>query len=245
MRNSRVPTERITGFLLIAGAVGVMIPYTLLTMTFDYPDILRQDTGAVLTKFHDGGSPLIWTWLAFGLAGLPLLPAFVLLGKWLGNKSRLAGVATTLGVIGLVVQMVGLLRWTFVVPVLADTYVQAADAPTKAAAVVAFRLMHQFGGVLLGEHLGQLFTVLWTALLTFILRRTGHFKGWFIALGHLASATYFLAQAELLATVVPGFPHWDWAGAVGSTLWLVWLVALGVKLVRQHSQPTKPVLSMP
>ncbi|WP_373514262.1 DUF4386 domain-containing protein, partial [Persicitalea sp.] len=162
MKTSSISTERITGILLIAGTVGVMIPYTLLTMTFDYPNILRQDTGTVLTKFHDGGNPLIWTWFTFGLAGLPLLPAFVLLGKSLENKSRLIGLATTLGVIGLVVQMVGLLRWTFVVPILADTYVQAADAPTKTAAVVAFRLIHQFGGVLLGEHLGQLFTVLWT-----------------------------------------------------------------------------------
>ncbi len=49
-------TDKIIGLLLITGAVGVFIPYTILTITFEYPDILRQDAGAVLTKFHDGGS---------------------------------------------------------------------------------------------------------------------------------------------------------------------------------------------
>ena len=32
--------------------------------------------------------------------------------------------------------MVGLLRWTFVVPVLADTFVHAPDEATKTAAVI-------------------------------------------------------------------------------------------------------------
>ena len=44
--------EKTIGLLLIAGATGVLIPYTILTMTFDYPDILRQDTGTILTRFH-------------------------------------------------------------------------------------------------------------------------------------------------------------------------------------------------
>ncbi len=233
MKNPEISTYRIIGILLILGAVGVMIPYTLLTMTFDYPDVLRQDTGVVLTKFHNGGNPLIWTWFAFGISGLPLLPALIMLGKSLKDQSRTIGVATTLGVIGLVVQMIGLLRWTFVVPVLADTYVNAPDEGPKTAVVVAFKLIHQFGGVLLGEHLGQLFTVIWTVLLTHILSQKGVYGRWFIILGYLASAIYFLAQGELLATVMPGFPHWDLAGAIGSTLWLIWLVILGIVLMRK------------
>jgi len=37
-----------------------------------------------------------------------------------------------------------------------------------------------------------------------------------------------LAQAELFATVMPNFPVLDMAGFIGSTLWLVWLIAVGV-----------------
>ena len=79
-------TEKTIGILLIIGAVGVLVPYTVLTIIFDYPNILRQETGAILTKFHQGGNRLIWTWWAFAILGLPLLEAYVLLGQKLEQK---------------------------------------------------------------------------------------------------------------------------------------------------------------
>ena len=64
-------TEQKIGISLIVGAIGVLLPYTILTIIFDYPDILRQDTGVILTKYHEKGSNLIWTWWAFAILGLP------------------------------------------------------------------------------------------------------------------------------------------------------------------------------
>ncbi|MBL0357308.1 MAG: DUF4386 domain-containing protein [Chitinophagaceae bacterium] len=224
-------TEKTIGWLLIAGAVGVFIPYTLLTVIFEYPDILRQDTAVILTKFHEGGSKLIWTWFAFALIGLPLLPAYIRIGQQLENKSSLARVATSIGVIGLIVQMIGLLRWTFVVPVLANSFVTATDEPTKAAAIMAFKVIHQFGGVILGEQLGQLFTIIWTVLISISFSRLHLFPKWVNLLGIVSAFIYGLAQAELLATVIPGFPVWDMAGFIGSTLWLTWLLIIGIKFI--------------
>lgn len=224
--------EKTTGALLLAGAIGVFIPYTILTVIFEYPDILRQDTATILTKFHQGGPSLVWAWFAFALAGIPLIPAYILLGKKLENKTPWARVATTIGVIGLVVQMIGLLRWTFVVPVLADTFVHATDEPTKAAAIVAFKTIHQFGGVLLGEHLGQLFTITWTVLITASFAKLKLMPKWVNWLGYTSSLIYLLAQVDLLGTVIPGFPVWDLAGFLGSTLWLLWLIITGIWLLR-------------
>lgn len=155
------------GILIITGAIALLVPYTMLSIVFEYPDILRQDTGIILTKFYQGGNSLIWTWFAFAITGLPLLPAYIMIGQKFENKTPLVRMATTIGVIGLIVQMIGLLRWTFVVPVLADTFVHATDEATKAAAIVSFKTIHQFGGVILGEHLGQLFTIAWTVMMTF------------------------------------------------------------------------------
>ena len=56
------------------------------------------------------------------------------------------------------------------------------------------------------------------------------FPKWVSWLGLVSSFIYLLAQAELFATVMPNFPVWDIAGLVGSTLWLVWLVVVGVKM---------------
>jgi Domain of unknown function (DUF4386) len=230
--------EKTIGWLLIAGAAGVFIPYTLLTIIFEYPDILREDTAIILTKFHEGGNKLIGTWFAFALLGLPLVPAYIRIGQKLENSSALVRTATTIGVIGLVVQMIGLLRWTFVVPVLANSFLYAPDEATKAAAIMSFKTIHQFGGVILGEHLGQLFTIIWTVLISISFTRIKLFPKWVSLLGFISSFIYLLAQAELFATVVPGFPVWDMAGFIGSTLWLIWLVIIGILFLKKELPAT-------
>jgi hypothetical protein len=224
------------GILLIIGAIALLIPYTMLTIIFEYPDILRQDSGTILTKFHQRGNSLIWTWFAFAITGIPLLPAYIMIGQKFENKAPLVRTATTIGVIGLIVQMIGLLRWTFVVPVLADSFVHATDEATKAAAIISFQTIHQFGGVLLGEHLGQLFTIAWTVMLTISFAKLKLMPKWVNGLGIISAVIYLLAQAELFATVLNGFPVWDMAGFIGSTLWLVWLIVLGVVFIKKRNQ---------
>jgi hypothetical protein len=226
--------EKTIGLLLIAGAAGVFIPYTILTIIFEYPDILREDTAIILTKFHEGGNKLIGTWFAFALLGLPLVPAYILIGQKLENRSMLVRTATTIGVIGLVVQMIGLLRWTFVVPVLANSFLNAPDEATKAAAIMSFKTIHQFGGVILGEHLGQLLTIIWTVLISISFIKLKLFPKWVSLLGFISSFIYLLAQAELFATVIPGFPVWDMAGFIGSTLWLIWLIVIGILFLKKE-----------
>jgi hypothetical protein len=219
---------------MIAGAIGVFIPYIILMISFEYPDILRQDTSIILTKFHEGGSKLILTWFLFAIIGTLLIPAYILLGQKLENKNSLIRIATTLGIIGLIVQIVGLLRWTFVVPALATTFANATDEATRAAAIVSFKTIHQYGGVLLGEHLGQLFTICWTVLVCITFEKLKLFPKWFNWLGILSAFIYLLAQAELFATVIPGFPTWELAGLIGSTLWLIWLIILGCMFLRKN-----------
>jgi hypothetical protein len=223
--------EKAIGLLLIVGAIGVFIPYIILTITFEYPDILREDTTIILTKFHEGGSSLILTWWAFAILSLPLLIAYVLIGQKFETKLCFIKWVTTLGVISVIVQIIGLLRWVFVVPVLADNYVGAMDAAAKSAVTISFQTVHQFGGVLLGEHLGQLFTVIWTVMISYAFLKLNTFSKWVSWLGIIASIIYLLAQAELFATVIPGFPVWDMAGFIGSTLWLIWLIIVGIKFI--------------
>ncbi len=220
------------GYLLILGAVGVFVPYIILTITFNYPDILRQESGIILTRFHQGGAAHIFTWLAFALLGLPLLIAYSLIGQKLESKMPQMKWVTTIGIISGVVQIIGLLRWVFVVPVLATEFVNTASSARQEAIEISFKLIHQFGGVLLGEHLGQLFTIIWTVFISFVLLKVNIIPKWLAWWGFIASAIYFLAQAELFATVIPSFPVIDMAGFIGSTLWLLWLILIGVKFIK-------------
>jgi len=212
----------------------VNIPYTLLIMNFDYPDILREPAGLILSRYQEGGTGLIFTWLAFAWVGIPLFFAIVMLQKVLKREDTpYLWSGTVAGVIGAIAQMIGLLRWTFVVPVLAKTYTDpAASAATKESAVITFQAVHRYGGVVLGEHIGQAFTMIWMVLISLARVRSKLFRPWLAWFGILASVVYSLAQTELLATVIPKFPVVPEAGLIGSLLWLAWMIVLGIFLVR-------------
>ncbi|KOY84477.1 hypothetical protein AD998_21015 [bacterium 336/3] len=224
-------TEKKIGILFILGALGVLIPYIILTIIFDYPEILRQETEVILTKFQEGGNRLIWTWWAFAILGLPLLKAYILIGQKLEQKFYFVRWATILGVVSLLVQMIGLLRWTFVVPVLANNFVKGNEM-TKESVKVAFQVVHQYGGVVLGEHIGQLFTIVWIIMMTSAFAQLKLFPKWVVWLGYISSFIYLFAQTELFASVMPNIFVFSWAGFIGSTLWIIWLLVVGVKLLK-------------
>jgi hypothetical protein len=225
--------RRIAGVLFIVGTAAFAVAATVLSMTFDWPDILRQPADVVLPEFVAGGPSLVWTWFAVAWTYAILAVPILLLPAALGRRGDAAlRVATYLGAASVVLSLIGFLRWVFVVPPLADSYV-AGDATVRTAVAAAWMAQHQYGGALLGEHLGQLLVIAWSISVSILILRTGVLSRWVGLLGLVASGMYLLNQGDILATAVPGFPVWDLGGLLGSTLWAVWLLALGAMLLRR------------
>ena len=111
-----------------------------------------------------------------------------------------------------------------------ETMIEAAEAAS--ARGDAGHAAAAAGLVLLGEHLGQLFTIAWTVILSICFIRLKLFPKWVAVFGIISAVIYLLAQADLFATVMPGFPVWDLAGFIGSTLWLIWLIIVGVRFIK-------------
>ena len=107
----------------------------------------------------------------------------------------------------------------------------------------AWTAQHQFGGALLGEHLGQLLVIGWSVTLSVIILRTRVLPRWLGVTGLVVSAIYLLNQGDILATAVPGFPVWDLAGLLGSTGWGLWVAALGVTLLLRPIRTPMPAAS--
>jgi hypothetical protein len=233
--------RRTTGGLFVLGAVAFAAAATVLSSTFDWPDILREPADVVLPEFVAGGDSLVWTWFAtawtYAILAVPILLLPSVLGRR-GDPTLRA--ATYAGATSVVLALIGFLRWVFVVPPLADSYV-SGDATTRAAVEAAWTAQHQFGGALLGEHLGQLLAVCWSVTLSVIILRSRVLPRWLGAVGLVVSAIYLLNQGDILATAVPGFPVWDLAGLLGSTGWGLWVAALGVVLLRV-GRATAPAL---
>jgi hypothetical protein len=223
--------RRTTGALFVVGALTFAGAATVLSSTFDWPDILREPADVVLPNFVAGGTSLVWTWFATAWTYAILLVPILLLPGALGRRGDpVLRAATFVGATSVVLALIGFLRWVFVVPPLADSFVNGDDT-TKAAVDAAWTAQHQFGGALLGEHLGQLLAIGWSVTLSVIILRSGLLPRWLGVTGLVVSALYLTNQGDILATAVPGFPVWDLGGLIGSSGWGLWVAALGVVLL--------------
>jgi hypothetical protein len=230
----------VTGGLFLVSALTFAAAATALSATFDWPDVLREPAEVVLPAFAAGGPALVWTWFAaawtYGLLAIPilLLPIVIALS---GNP--LMKVATYAGAASVLFSLIGFLRWVFVVPSLAASYV-TGDGQTRAAVAAAWTAQHQFGGALLGEHLGQILVIAWSAAVSVIILRSGLLPRWLGAAGLIVSVAYLINQGDILATAVPGFPVWDLAGLIGSTGWGLWVAALGICILAKPTLSSRP-----
>jgi hypothetical protein len=224
--------RRVTGWLLVVGVVTFAVAATILSSTFEWPDILREPPDVVLPAFVDGGTSLVWTWFAVAWTYAILLVPILLLPAALGRREDpVLRAATFVGAASVLLSLIGFLRWVFVVPPLADAYV-TGDPTTQAAVAAAWTAQHQFGGALLGEHLGQLLAIGWSITVSVLVLRSGMLARWVGWTGLVASILYLSGQGDILATAIPGFPVWDLGGLLGSTLWGLWVLALGVAVLR-------------
>jgi hypothetical protein len=229
--------NRLIGLAFMASPVLINVPFALLAKQFDYPEILRAPASEILERFHAGGASLVFTWYAFAVAMLPALAGIAALPfvEGCGSRPRLF-VATMFGVMATAFQLVGLIRWTFAVPVLAQLYTAPGASPeTRAAAGVAFLALHQYAGVALGEHLGQLFTAVWMALLGTSMLTAPLFPRWLGFLGQAGALLWLVGLVEGFATVLPFSP--GPLSAVAPVAFLVmgvWMIASGFTMWRQR-----------
>ena len=71
--------------------------------------------------------------------------------------------------------------------------------------------------------------------MTIVFAKIKLFPRWIIAMGLISSFIYLLAQLELFKTVIPDLPVWDRAGFIGSTLWLIWLIVIGIGFLKLNA----------
>lgn len=228
-----------TGIAAIALAIGFNVPYAVLAATYDYPDILRRPAGEALDLFAAGGASLVFTWHAFAISALLMAPmafALALTPRSIAQRPALAVGAAIAGALAGVTQAMGLWRWVFVVPGLARVHADpTADEASKRAAEQTFELINQYGGVAIGEHLGQLLTALFVLFLSAL--QWAEAKRISAVIGFITAGAIVLGTNEGLAIAVgQSGETFALATIVGFLGLAVWLIATGIGLIRPGPQ---------
>jgi hypothetical protein len=227
-------TATVAGLLLIAVPLAFNAAFALLAARFDYPDVLREPTPEVLAKFRAGGSSLVLLWWAFAMTAALMVPLVVLLSQAIGDADpALLGVATTVGVLAALVQLLGLVRWPFLVPYLARADADPAASPARREAVdVVFQAFNRYLGVGVGEHLGYGLTGAWTTLTGVALTQSSAVPGWTGVLGVVIGPVLMLCALEFVGGHEPtGWKLAEKLTPITYVLWSLWLVATGIALV--------------
>lgn len=216
---------------LIIFLTAATLPYTWLIEHFGYDDILREPAAVILQKFHAGGSPLVLAWFAFAMSSLLFIPVARGFQHLLAAHRSSDDGAAVLGIASALAQALGLMRWVLVVPALAATYVNAqVSQASRDATVVIFDAAHRYGGMVLGELIGQLLLAGWTGLAAWSLYRTRAVPRWLAGVGLLTLPFWLVGQTELLHDVVPAIPSVE-VIPIAFMAWEAWLAAIAVSLL--------------
>ena len=162
-------TDIVTALLLIVVPIAFNLAFFELGRAFDYPNILRKEPDEILRRFAAGGSGLILRWEALLLSALAMLPLAALLAvvaralAGADGRCRSSSARPRRSSRGS-----GSCAGRSPCPELARRYVAAPEGPagdaTRRRSRSVFATLHRLLGVGIGEHLGYLFTGLWTLL---------------------------------------------------------------------------------
>ena len=223
--------RKLTACLLIGAAVLTNVAFFALGTVFNYPDVLNEPAGQVLTTFRDSQSTVAAWFVVLAVSAALLAPIAVGVGRL--SSSRAMHVAVRVGIAAAVVQVIGLSRWPIFVPGYAAD-AASANPDTAQAARDSFATANDVLGTTVGETFGYILTAAWTLLVVVALGR--HYAGrWFQILGATSAALVFIGVLSPLE-----LPVIDTANFVGYILWSVWLISLGVLILHHESRQLAP-----
>lgn len=229
---------RLIGCALILFAIAFNLPYLWLASNFEYPAILRRPPGEVLEAFVAGGAPLIFAWAAFALAALLFAPVAVAVSVIMKTGGRSSSSIAALGIAAGVTQAIGLSRWIYAVPLLANNWQSATDPLLRSSTETAFTMLHQFAGVGIGEAIGQSLTAFWMIGVATQQLTHPRFSRWIASLGFTGGVVLLLGLVEGVSTVLSFDPGaFGLAAMIGFLVFTVWLIWTGICCFKPVREP--------
>ena len=221
--------------LLIVFAIGNAVAAGVLGAVFGWPAVLGEPASVALPMFAENQAAIVSGFYLFIVLSVLLVP--ISLGFYrltASGGSLLAPTVAAFGILAGAFQLMGWIRWPFVVPDLARAFLDpAATTGVRDATASSYELINSYAGAGLGEHLGWLFQAAWGLGIALLMVRTGVLSRTIAMTGGVLTAVW--AVPFLLGSAVPvlGDDIVSTAGFVAYALWFVWNGVAGAGLLRR------------
>lgn len=216
---------------ILAHVLLVYAAFTVLTLVFDFPEVLRRPATERLDLFQrvqDVVRPAYWL---LTLTGFTQIGLAVFLHQTFRDRGRtLAVLGLVFGVVAGALQALGFVRWVVLTPYLARALTDPAvpDVTRQAIALVEGSF-NRYAGMAVGEHTATLALGLWTLCVALVMRRDPSFDPRLGAAGLGLAPLAFLVALEPVGVAprllgpLPG---------LALPAWVVWLVVTATSLWR-------------
>jgi hypothetical protein len=209
----------------------LVIGFSVLATVFEFPEVLRESAEYRLRLYREGQSVIMPIYWLLAMTGFSQIAMTVFLHRSFQNRnSTILHFALIFGILTGILQTLGFIRWAILIPYLAEQItVPTATATTREIIALLEGAFNRYAGMAIGEHTANICLGLWTLLLGVSMLKRLLFDrrlGWVgIGIGMLAMclALEQLGIAPALFEILVDF---------GFPLWAVWLVVLGVSLLR-------------
>jgi len=222
-----VKLTRIGGWSLIVAAVLFIAVFAWLAATFDYPDILDHTAAEVLPRLVALGTTGRAVWTLYALIPLLLVPAGLGVALAFRREApRASGGAAAFACLAAACMVTGLARWPTVQWQLGQEWASATPQMREVLGDT-FDTLNSYLGKLIGEFVGEVALNSFFLLTGWAFLRAGR-PAWQGYAGILVAFVGFIAALRNLTPAVG--PIAD----VNNSILPLWLIVLGVLLVRQR-----------
>jgi hypothetical protein len=222
-------------FLSLTFAVGVQL---VLGPVFGYPGIAEAPAAETFEAFDANRTTVSAIFYVVVVAELMRIPIAIGLHQMLRGGAGWLLTFTVFGALAGVFRALDYILWPFLVPRLADAYLDPASSDaTRDAAAVMYDSLFSYLGDALGGNLGLLLIIVWVLGISAAMLGSGRFPRWLVVWGVLGALGTAVNYAEFLGSTTGVIGA---VGAVGQALVYTWIAATGVVLlvgVREHARP--------
>jgi hypothetical protein len=224
---------KVGGCSLIAATVLFAAVFVYLGNAFDYPAVLDKPAAEVLPRLLSLGPTGRAVWVLYGLIPFLLIPTAMGVEAAAREAApRTARAAVIVAVLAAASMSVGLLRWPSLHWQLALAY-PSASSPARETIAIVFAASNSYLGNFIGEFLGELFlNAFFLCSALSLVNAEGPSRRWLLYAGSAAALLGGVAMCRNVTPLVGPI------AALNNAVLPLWMLVLGVSLMRHRPHPT-------